>query len=228
MAKDKKRIDRRKLKQPDEFITWTARVWRYTQTHRKRVASVAGAVLLLVILISAYWIYRERRETRAALLASEALAGFAEDPTQPALFERILRDYPGTKGARLAQLYLGHVLYRKGEADRAAKVYGAVTEDSSAPESIRSQAILGQGYSLVILKRCEEAESAFGRVPASSSLAKQEAFLAVGRCYEHKGDRGAAVRRYQEFARRFPRSPFLTQALRSRINSLKGSAAPDG
>ncbi len=225
MARPTARIDRRKLKQPDEFITWMGKAWKYVQAHWKRVASVAGGILLLIILISVYRMHRARQETRAASMVAEAIEGFSNDPSQAAPFERIQKEFSGTQGARLARLYLGHVLYRKGEADKAAEAYGALADDSTTREPVRSQAILGRGYALVALKRCNDAESAFKKLPSSSALGQQEAFLAIGRCYELKGDRAAAIKRYQEFAGKFPQSPFLTDALRSKIKSFKKSTA---
>ncbi|MFQ5693649.1 MAG: tetratricopeptide repeat protein [Nitrospinota bacterium] len=215
------RIDRRKLKQPDEFITLTSRAIKYVQIHRARVVAAVVGVLLIVVLVVAYRQYRTRQEDKAAVLVSQATEAFAKDPTQSAPFERVLRAYPGTQGARLARLYLGHVFYRRGEADKAAKVYGALVEDSATQEPILSRAILGQGYALIALKRCEEAETAFGRLSSAQPLSQQEAFLAVGRCFELRGDRQAAFERYRQFAQKFPASPFLTEAFRSRIGVLR-------
>lgn len=229
MAKQTPKIDRHKLKAPDEFITFTAKSWEYIRTHRNLVASAAGGVLLILILVQGYRIYRSGQEEHAASLATEAIESFEKDPSQTAPFERILRDFPGSRGARLARLYLGHALYRKGEAEKAREVYGSLVEDSSTPEPIRSLATLGNGYALVALKRCEEAASVFGKLPASSGfLAQQEAFLAVGRCHEIKGDDKAALARYEEFAGKFPQSPYLTDALRLKINALKGKAGSSG
>lgn len=217
MARGTGRIDRRKLKQPDEFITWSAKVFQHVRANRMRVSFIAGGVLLVIIIVFAYRMYRVQRETRASSMVSMAIAGFADDPTNSAPFERIIKDRSGTRGARLAGLYLAHSLYRKGEIERAAKAYRTITEDSAATELIRTEAILGRGYSLVALKRCEEAEAALKAVTVKSSLIQQRAYLAIGRCYELKGDSREAIKRFQEFAGRFPQSPFLTEALRRKI-----------
>ena len=217
MARGAGKIDRRKLRAPDEFTTRSAQVIQYVQAHRKKVSFIAGGVLLVIIAIFAYRMYQDGQEARASSLVSMAMEGFGKDPKNGALFERIARDYPGTKGGRLAALYLAHSLYRQGRNEEAAKAYQKLAEDSAAPELLRTEAILGRGYALVTLKRCEEAESAFKQTPAKASFAQQQAQLAIGQCYELKGDSREALKHFQEFAGRFPESPFLTEMLRQKI-----------
>ncbi len=223
MARQTTKIDRRKLRQPDEFISWTTRTWTYVQTNWKLVTSVAGAIILIVLLVAAYRAYRQRQEARAAVLVSEAISLFAKDPSQTKPLEDILQNFPGTKSANLARLYLGHAQYKKGEIEKAATTYGVLVQDGSVQEPIRSLAILGQGYAQVALHRCQEAESTFGRLGSASSLAQQEAFLAIGRCFELKGDMKAALKRYEDFALRFPTSPLLSEPLKEKIQTMKGT-----
>jgi hypothetical protein len=217
------KIDRRKLRQPDEFISWTTRTWTYVQTNWKMVASVAGAIILIVILAAAYRVYRQQQEARAAVLVSEAISSFAKDISQTEALDRILQDFPGTKSAKLARLYLGHAQYRKGDTEKAATTYGVLARDASVQEPVRSLAILSQGYALVTLRRCQEAETTFGLLGSASPLAQQEAFLAIGRCFELKGDLKAAFKRYEDFASRFPSSPLLSEPLKEKIQSMKGT-----
>ena len=221
MARGAGKIDRRKLRRPDEFITRSAKMIEYVQVNKKKVLLIAGGVLLVFLAVFAYRMYRGGQEDRASSLVSMAIEGFGKNPTNSAPFERIIHSYSGTKGAHLAGLYLAHSLYRKGEAERAAKAYQKLTEDSAAPELLRTEAILGQGYALVTLKRCKEAESAFKQTPENASFAQQQAQLAIGQCYELKGDPHEAVKRFQEFAGRFPQSPLLTEALRRKIGIEK-------
>ncbi len=217
MARAKGKIDRRQLKEPDEFITLSVRTIEYVRANWKWVSTAAACVLVVIVLVFAYRFYRAGVEAAASGMISEAIAGFEQNPTDSKPFERVLRVYGGTKGARLARLYLGHTLYRKGELDKASGAYGVLAADSSAQESVRTGAILGQGYSLVDLKKCQEAQIAFGRLSSKADIPKQQALLAIGQCYELKGDKAAAIEKYREFAGKYPQSSFLTPALRARI-----------
>jgi TolA-binding protein len=116
---------------------------------------------------------------------------------------------------------LGHAQYRKGDAEKAAATYGVLAQDASVQEPVRTLAILGQGYALVTLRRCQEAETTFGLLGSGSPLAQQEAFLAIGRCFELKGDQKAALNRYEDFAAKYPSSPLLSEPLKEKIQSMK-------
>ncbi|MDP7385259.1 MAG: tetratricopeptide repeat protein, partial [Nitrospinota bacterium] len=207
MARGAGKIDRRALRRPDEFITRSAKVIKYVQVNKKKVLLIVGGVLVVFVAVFAYRMYQGGQEARASSLVSMAIEGFGKYPTNSAPFERIIHGYSGTRGARLAGLYLAHSLHRKGEAERAAKAYQKLTEDSAAPELLRTEAILGRGYAFVTLKRCKEAESAFKQTPAKAGLAQQQAQLAIGQCYELKGEPHEALKHFQEFAGRFPQSP---------------------
>ena len=217
MARAKGKIDRRQLKEPDEFITLSARTMEYVRANWKWVSTAAACLLVVIVLVFAYRFYRAGVEATASGMVSEAIAGFEQNSTDSKPFERVLRMYGGTKGARLARLYLGHTLYQKGELDKASEAYGVLAADSGAQESVRTEAILGQGYSLVGLKKCREAQITFDRLSPKAETPKQQALLAIGQCHELNGDKTAAIEKYREFAGKYPQSPFLTPALRARI-----------
>ncbi len=116
------------LENPEEVLNLAQRLLEHGKLRWKWLASG----LVLVALVLAAWAIhagleaRQERQAAAALAQlSPSLAGEAGSGTAQAL-ERVVRDYPGTRGARRAQLLRANLLYHLKNYPEAARAYASL------------------------------------------------------------------------------------------------------
>lgn len=220
MVKGGEETKKRKFSGFNKDISLPNRIIEYIRTKWKRILLVFASIFLVAVLIFAYRVYNAGLEAEASGMVSKIIANYKQNPDDIKPFELIMNKYGGTNGARLAKLYIGHILYRTGKSGKAEIAYGELVEDSDTPVTVRSEAILGQVHSLVNLKKCEKAQATIKKFTRTGNIQEQQGLIAIGRCYELKGNKNLAIEKYQEFAGKYPQSPLLTSSLRSKINKV--------
>ncbi|MGP8050881.1 MAG: tetratricopeptide repeat protein [Desulfobaccales bacterium] len=116
------------LENPEEVLNLAQRLLEQGKLHWKWLAS---GLVLVALVLAAWAIYagleaRQERQAAAALAQlSPSLAGEAGSGTAQAL-ERVVRDYPGTRGARQAQLLRANLLYHLKNYPEAARAYASL------------------------------------------------------------------------------------------------------
>ena len=185
----------------------------------KRIATVVACIFVVIVMILGYRFYNAKLEAEASGLVSKAIGNYKQNQTSTSQFESIRDKYSGTNGARLAHLYIGHILYQKGELEKAEYAFEELVKDTNTPTNVRAEANLGLVYSLVKNGKCEKAQRAIEKRDEKGSIQEQQGLLAVARCFELKGNKVKAIEKYQEFAGKYPQSPFLTSNIKSKISN---------
>ena len=119
------------LESPDEMLTQVQRLWEYIKpaAHWVAVAAVVIAVGLGVWGINSWM--KGNRETKAAeaLIQVTPKADLnAPDPAAAAALDKFIKEYPGTRAAREAQLTRANLLYGLGQYGQAAKAYKSILD----------------------------------------------------------------------------------------------------
>lgn len=231
MAK-RRRISKRDLKKPDEFITATSQVLLWTMENLRflLVAAVIGALVILSVVL-----WRVKMKTREAdalnsfYRASDILTS-AEDPTaneyQEALdeFERILREYPRTDASQLAQLQLGQGLLMSKKYDKAVETYLRFLDSDPREKLYRLLALHNLGYAYEGQGDYQKALDSFQSVvDAGESFLQPWGYLNVGRCYEKLGKQQEAIRTYRTYLEKFPDAAMIPM-VRHKIGVLEESS----
>ncbi len=119
------------LESSDEMLTQAQRLWEYIKpvAHWVAVAAVVIAVVLGVWGINAWM--KGNRETKAAeaLVLVTSRVGL-KAPTAAAVQDlgKFVKEYPGTRAAREAQLLRANLLYGLGQYPEAAKAYESLRD----------------------------------------------------------------------------------------------------
>jgi len=225
----RRRIPKKKLKEPDEFISTTARMVTWTVENLKLllIGILIGA---LVVLSLVFWRIKARNREVEALnvfyRASEVLIS-AEDPSskgyQEAIdeLERIQRDYSHTDVVQLAQLQLGQGFLNSKQYDKAVETYRKFLDSNPREGLYRLLALQNLGYAYEGQGDYQKALDSFqGLVAKGESFLQPWGYLNVSRCYEKLGKREEALKTYRIFLEKFPDSA-MTPIIKGKIGTLE-------
>ena len=199
----RQRITRKELlRQPDQFITRSARVIAWVEENATSILYSAGAAILVLILVGGWFVWRTNRHARAETLLYEAMnaGGGGQIVQQDAprhdemikALQSLVRDYGGTPAAIQAYWNLGRLYFARAEYVAAL---GAYEQARSRLSGDHENALIGAMISLNVAYAeeaqgaCEQALRNFESVlnaPAATWL-RSEAYLGMGRCHEQSG-----------------------------------------
>ncbi len=230
----KKRVSRKEIKQPDEFVSFWMKVYEYAQLHRRRVIAGISAVVAVLVLIWAGIAYSEKRERDASRLFSKAqmaLIASHEESSEKSKeqAEEILTDlvqrYSRTHAAQGARALLGNIYYQRREFEKSIEMYEALAQSKPKNLTLRAMADEGVAYSYEQKGEWDKALTYYERL-ALSPLERfsQEGLWGVARCYEMQHKLDQALETYRKFLATYPHSSKAQEA-RSVIARLSEAGA---
>jgi len=207
-----KKIIKKKLKEPDEFITLTERAYFFVTHHSKSIG--IGGIIILILILSVFFIQRwgEKNEQNAYQLFNLAVetnqmisTPYREGSLQEykgllEKFNEVHTKFPKTKFGKLSVLYKGNIHLRLGEFEEAIKAYETFLQKTGKENFYRSLALEGLGFSYEGKREYEKAVNAFQKViDLGETFQLGNAYWAIGRCYEKLGKNKEAVENYKLF-----------------------------
>jgi len=223
----RRRISKKKLKEPDEFISTTARMISWTMENLKLI--LIGIIIGALVVVSlVFWRIRARNREIEALNSfyrvSEILMS-AEDTSskgyQEAIdeFERIQREYPHTDAFQLAQLQLGQGLLNLKQYEKAVETYRKFLDNEPREGLYRLLALQNLGYAYEGQGDYQRALDSFQSLVAKGeSFLQPWGYLNIARCYEKLGKREEALNNYRIFLEKFPDSA-MAPMIRGKIGT---------
>ncbi len=223
--KDKKRSTQKALKQPDEFVTFWARVIEYVMEHKREFIMGAAGVLVLIILLSAGAAYFQKQEEKAAALFAQARSrltpGNSVDPgtgmsiptvldegeQQEAISDLVVlvADYGSTQGGQQGRLLLGQIYYDRGDVDASLEMYEDFLDEGSAAPEMVAMAWEGAAYAREAKGDYEGAATCYEKLLRMDlSYVKPWALLGLARCYEQAGQPEKALENYRKLLVDYP------------------------
>lgn len=201
------RIKKKDLKKPDQFQTTTAKLMEYARENKSKIIAGAAVFLVVVFLVSGWFVYAAYNEKKAQDLFGKAMQLPAGDPAHPegayrlALekHKEIIAKYPGTDAANLSRYSMGVIYYKLDEIDNAIKSYEEFLSKARANELV-ALAYSGLGY-------CYEAKGDFSRAfkyfedsakDQNGAAFRGTAYLNAGRMAEQMKDIKGAVEAYKK------------------------------
>jgi predicted negative regulator of RcsB-dependent stress response len=197
----RRRLTRKEIKQPDQFVSSTAQIADWVAAHLRHVLYAGLGVLVIIGLAIGWSAWQRHRQQKAEALlygvvkllnASENASDgqVAEKPDVERAMQQlhmITRDYRGTRASALAYWYLGHLYFERGAYTEALASYEQtrrlLVHDNQ--RLIPALITLNIGYAQEASGNCDEAIVSFDQVLQSSAeWLRGETFLGMGRCYE--------------------------------------------
>ena len=232
MAK-KKRITRKELlKEPDEFLTYSAKTIQFVQKNQKQVSYGVIAFIVLILGFFAFRYFSSVSERKAYTLFEEGIAHYAGQTTQgqstqqtdiaKAKFTKVIEEHGSTKAAKLSLPLLADVHYKTGSHDEAITLYRKALKDFEQEPSILPIIWNSLGYAYEGKKDFQSAVDCFQKVIAfEGDFMKADAYFNLGRMYESLDNQEKALEAYQKVADQYSDSVHGNLA-KERVRRLKG------
>ncbi len=208
----KRKIIKKKLKEPDEFISSTEKTIQFITQHLKKI--VWGGIIVLIVLLSLFLFQRgERQKEEEAYRKFSLVAEIYQMVSSPSRegspseyknllekFDEVITKFPGTSSGKFSLLYKGNIHLRMGEFEEAAKSYQTFLQRAGKEKLYRLFALEGLGYAYEGKKDFEKAVNAYREIlRLGGSFQWGGAYLSIGRCYEKLGKNKEALDNYKAF-----------------------------
>jgi tetratricopeptide (TPR) repeat protein len=243
--KDKKRFDRKELKEPDEFVHFWTRVIQVTTAHKREfLIGTSGLLLLVLIAVGVRACFENREEEAQDLLAkvrallpssatADPLTGMrVQKPTGPereqeamSALKEIVADYGGTLSGQQSRLLLGQIYYDRGDYDAALRIYEEFLQKGEGPPEMQALAWEGLAYVREAKGEYELAIPWYDDLTRTDlSYVKPWAWMGMARCYEQTGEKEKALEAYRRLVADYPQQERAEEA-RARIAILSPRVA---
>jgi hypothetical protein len=142
------KIRRKDLRQPDEFMELTGRVWQWLAANRGLALAAGGVALAVLGGVTGIQRYREQRLLDAADAFGKALV-LLQDGETSAAAEAFGRVPAVAAYGALANLYRGQAALAGGDLTLATEAFRASAGYRDLPSYLRQEALMGLARALV-------------------------------------------------------------------------------
>jgi tetratricopeptide (TPR) repeat protein len=228
VAAGRKKTRKELLKEPDEFITFSSRIFSWAARYKNEITYAVLGVLVLAAAFSGWAYYSNRREAAAASLLAQALAKLerlsAEKPKGQAVrevsddFRRIYTDYSSCTNGNIARLLDADLCYEIGDYSKAADLYKASLPQFADQPLIHFQILKSLGYTYEALKDAAAAVTYFEQAQAAGEPSLQDDVLFhLGELYARLGQKEKSADAFQRIIREHPDSIYA-DLVRQKVN----------
>ena len=209
----KRRVIKKKVKEPDEFISTSSLIIGYVRNNSQLVIQIA-VVVLIISFLTYGWIYYTREKKKEASLLfyqseqfykSDRYSHTANQPVEERYsvalrkFEDIMKKYSGTSSALKALFYIGECYYHLRDYDKAIDYYTQFINRSRKGDYLACFAFEGLGYCYEEKGVYEQALEYFKKSMEASEVDIEELhYLNIARCYEALNDKAHALQFYKK------------------------------
>ena len=227
-----KKISKKKLKEPDEFVSVTEKAFLFLTHHIKSIA--AGGIVVLIILLAVFFYQRWEKKNEEEAYQKFSLAveiyQMVSSPSREGSpseyknvlekFDEVITKFSRTFPGKTSFLYKGNIHLRLGEFEEATKSYQNFLQKAGKRKLYRLFAMEGLGYAYEGKKDYEKALQAYQKIlEEGENFQLANAYLNMGRCYEKLGKKKEALENYKAFLKVSQKS-MMTNAVLRKISIL--------
>lgn len=229
MAK-KKRVTRKQLlKEPDEFLTFSAKALKFAVEYKTQVTWAISGLFGIIVTITAINYFLNTAENRAFDMLDQSMAKYNEileagGPIEAADdvgsdFQMILEKYQGRKGGRFARLIYADICFKAGKMDKSIELYQLALEDFASMQPYKNLILNSLGMAYEEKQEYASAVEYLERITTTAEkLMKNESLFALGRIYAAMGQKEKSTAAYNQLIEEYPGSPNVEIA-RDKVSS---------
>jgi predicted negative regulator of RcsB-dependent stress response len=212
MATSAKHLSRKELREPDRFMAFTQRALGFVK-ERRQLFSVAGVLIVIVILgISAWQIYKSRQNEQAAQRFDSAMTLFRANKHKEAIAEfKNVQGYRWSHYAALAHLYEANSHLATNDLDKAKTAAQRFVASTNQTSMYRQIGLVTLGHIEELKTQCRDAIQHYAEAERITGALKESAVLGKARCYTAIGDNKSAIVAYQQYVKENPNSPIAAR-----------------
>jgi len=226
-TRQRPKIRRKDLKQPDDFMTVAYSVEEFVEHHL--VKAIAALVTVLIVAAALFVIYQHRVSVKAQA-AEQFYEGFSALNSKDykgaeQKFDALIADHPTSEPAHLARFYRALAYLGAGDLAQARQGLEDYVQGAVAP-SIHELALMDLGVLYEQTGDYAKAVKAYQQAGDLNGPESANARLAVARLLQLEGKRDAAIAAYQDFLKANPyaaQRDTVVQALANLGVSVAGS-----
>lgn len=220
------RTFRKEIRQPDALQTYGRKVVLWFITNQKFFYVGLGAVILVAAIFVGYRMWDERAREKASL--AYGLAKIASPDGQgeaaEAAFQKVADDYPRSRPGLLARLHLAALLRHRKQYQGARAQYELVAKSSISSDTDKELAKRGIASAFMQEDACAEAIPIWDSILKKGSLlTSEDLYISIADCQQKLGQAEDARKTYEELSKKHPKSPFLTEQIRAKLNNAKAA-----
>jgi len=195
-----KKMQRKDLKQPDEFISATGQVVAWARKNAVAVQVAVAVAVLVVLGIGAYRWYAQSRDRAAAREFYGANELFKREQWDAAEqdFAKLAKSYGSTPYGTLAKLYAGRSALNANRPGEAIAPLEAFVARPPSPE-LEEVGRLALGRALEGTGDATRARSELERALGLEGPLQPEVTMALARLEEAGGNKDRAIELYQKY-----------------------------
>ena len=223
----RRKIRKKDLKQPDEFITLSAKIISWCRYNTKILLGTLTCLGLILVVVGSILFIKVNREAKARALYEEALALYPSESSgksdgaqyAPAIakLEEVQKRYGSTNVATIALVDLGNCYFESGAYDRSISCYQDFLKRSDRRYALFGQVLESLGETYEASGLWNEALEAYKRLAQEGSPVYQnQAQMYLGRVYEAIGDQKKALSHYENYLRENPVA-FYGELIRTKV-----------
>jgi predicted negative regulator of RcsB-dependent stress response len=220
----RRKITKKTLKKPDEFVTWASQAMTYVLSH---IGYIVLGVVLIAAIIVALFLWRQdqaiREEMAFTLLGRGITLYHQEEKREETLpiFSELINDYSRTTAGKIALLYRGRSYMLQKDYDNAIMDFDLFLKRSSR-STLKVIALNALAHAYWAKEEYQKSINYFQQLlDSKDEWLKPYVFFNMGMCWEKLGERNKAIEAYQESLNEELPPPWGTLA-KTRLKELGG------
>jgi tetratricopeptide (TPR) repeat protein len=217
----KKKITRKELlNEPDEFITFSAKLLKIIATYKVQLLYAVGLLILIGVSYSAASYYSFRSEGRAFAMLQKTMDAYnvalRKNGPEKAYkytkedFLKIIEKYSGNWGGKIARIELANITNNASDTDGAINLYNKALQDFRDNQTVKNIILCNLGYAYEEKKDLKSAIKHFEMIVSESdSFLKDEALFNLGRIYAVMGNEKMSKDAYKKIVSDFAGSFYI-------------------
>jgi predicted negative regulator of RcsB-dependent stress response len=205
MATARKRITRKDLRQPDWFQVGVEKVLDYYEANRGKVILGLASLIVLLLLLGGWQLFKQRQNSLAAHEFGKALALYhgAKYREAVAALENV-KGYRWSEYAPLADLYQANSYLLTNDLERALPSAQRFVSATRPNTLYRQIGLVAVAVTQERMKQCKAAIENYREAEKISAPFRDKAISGRARCHEQTGEFKAAIAAYREHLREQP------------------------
>lgn len=206
----KKKITRKELlNEPDEFISFSARMLGIIAEYRLQILYFICALILIGVVLSGYGYFSRKSEREAFAMLQKVMTDYEsslkKDGSEKTIngvkddLLKIINKYPGNHGGKMAGLELANVYYNAGDMDASIEQYGKALKSFNDNHAVKCRILSSLGYAYEAKNDFKSAITQFEMILSEpQNFMKDEALFNMGRLFAAMGDEKKSKEAYRK------------------------------